>query len=46
MKPEFKTAVRTIMSMCYDVLIEGITQETFIYNLKNFIIFLEENKNG
>jgi hypothetical protein len=40
----FKTAIKTIQCMCYDVLTNGITKETFIYNLKNFIIYLEQEK--
>lgn len=44
MKPNFKKAIESIMSMCYDILNGGITEETFISNLKLFLEYLEQNK--
>ena len=44
MNPKFEEAVKSIISMCVDVLQGGITEKTFISNLKTFVIFLEEHK--
>lgn len=46
MKPEFEKGIKMLMSMCYDCLNKGITQGTFINNLKLMVIYFEENKNG
>lgn len=44
MKPDFRTAVNTLMSMCLDILNGDITEDTFISNLKNYIKYFEQTK--
>lgn len=44
MKDNFKEGIKSIMSMCCDILNGGITEDTFISNLKIFITYFEANK--
>lgn len=45
MKPTIETAIKTLMSMCLDVLSDGITIETFIMNLRNYAEYIEQELN-
>lgn len=44
MKDNFKEAIKSVMSMCIDVMKGGITEDTFISNLKMYISYFEANK--
>lgn len=45
MKSTIETAIKTLISMCYDVLNNGITIETFIMNLRNYAKYIEQENN-
>ena len=47
MQPDkFDECLKTLMSMCLDCMRGGITRSTFVSNLKTFLQFFEENKEG